>query len=87
MYYALSRRRLIGLSVATAGGLLLASCAPAAAPTPTPAPAKPAEAPKPAAQPKAAPTPTPAAQPAAKTEGQVVELQMAFTWEAAFQPV
>ncbi len=87
MYHALSRRRLIGLFVATAGGLLLASCAPAAAPTPTPAPAKPAEAPKPAVQPKAAPTPTPAAQPAAKTEGQVVELQMAFTWEAAFQPV
>lgn len=77
----INRRRLIGLLATAAGGVLLASCAPAAAPTPTPAPARPA------AQPKAALTPTPAAQPAAKTEGQVVELQMAFTWEAAFQPV
>ncbi|MBI2941125.1 MAG: extracellular solute-binding protein [Chloroflexi bacterium] len=61
-----TRRHFLALAiVGSAGGALLAACAPAAPPTPTPAPAKPAE--KPAA---AAPTPA-AAPPKAAAEVQL----------------
>jgi multiple sugar transport system substrate-binding protein len=68
--HAVSRRRLLGLAVLTAGLPVLAACGAAATPTEPPKPAapKPTEAPKPAAaatKPAEAPKPTEAVKPTA----------------------
>lgn len=97
-WHPLSRRSLIRGSLSSLVGVaVLAACggggggaAPATAPTTAPAANAPAATTAPAANaPAAAPTTAPAAAAATTAPsagGKVTELNMAFTWEAAFQP-